>query len=255
MLKRLLYLGLLLIIFVSSARAEVVVLRSGQRIKGEILLNDGDVVILRKKDGSRYQYPKTEIIDIQEDIKLATNTPDSTRLVKKQTIAARIAMAGGTAYIPYHGWGGIIDAQMMVGTHKLLNQSLFLGGSIGYRGVFGGNNTYSWLPLQLVLQSPITIQPNTPHSLLLGVSCGYAFAISKQWGSGLCTGIDVGWWYHINNHSSLSIACTAQWQQTRIDIIETIENYNLTKSTQHIDYINHIGCNIIGLGLKIGLQF
>lgn len=254
MLKRLLYLWLLLVVVLSSAQAEVVVLRSGMRIKGEIVLNNEEIVIVRKKDGSRYQYPKTEIVEIQSEqatgVKQAT-----TQLTNTPKVATRIALAGGSAYVPHHGWGGMVDAQIMVGTHQVMSHPIFLGGSIGYRGVFGSSSTYSWLPMQLVLQSPIAVHTDGPHRLMVGASLGYAIALGKQWGSGLCTGIDIGWWYRISDRSSISIACTAQWQQTHLDIIETIENNNLTKTTQYVDYINHIGCNIVGLGIKIGIQF
>lgn len=239
----------------SSAQAEVVVLRSGQRIKGEIMLNNDEVIIVRKKDGSRYQYPKTEVTDIQSEEATITKQTDNSKRTTTKAVAVRIAVAGGTAYVPHHNWGGMMDAQLMVGTRNLLNQHFFLGGSIGYRGVFEKNTTYSWLPIQLVLQSPIAIRPHTSHQLLLGGSLGYAIALGKQWGGGLCTGLDIGWWYAINANSSLSIALTAQWQQTRIDIIETIEHNNLIEAKQQVDYTNHVGCNIVGLGIKVCLQF
>ena len=45
MQKRLLYLWILLTICITPTQAEVVVLRSGQQIKGEMLLNNDEVVI------------------------------------------------------------------------------------------------------------------------------------------------------------------------------------------------------------------
>ena len=54
-LQRLLCLVVLLTILLVTCSAEVVVLRSGQRVQGELLLNNDEVVILRKKDGLRYQ--------------------------------------------------------------------------------------------------------------------------------------------------------------------------------------------------------
>ena len=67
MQKRLLYLWILLTICITPTQAEVVVLRSGQQIKGEMLLNNDEVVILRQKNGLRYQYPKTEVVAIKDD--------------------------------------------------------------------------------------------------------------------------------------------------------------------------------------------
>ena len=245
MQKRLLYLWILLTICITSTQAEVVVLRSGQQIKGEMLLNNDEVVILRQKNGLRYQYPKTEVVAIKEDTEEVT-TEENTNITPQKSVAIRATAAGGAAYIPHVGWGGTMEAHLMVGTQRLFGQPFFLGGSIGYRGVFNGDNTYSWIPLQLALQYPIAYQPTMRHRPLLGASFGYSFATNKQWGGGLCAGVDFGWWYQINTNSNLSIALTAQWQQTQINIKETINN---------IEYTNHIGCNILGIGIKVGIQF
>lgn len=240
---RLSCLLLILILAVTSAWAEVVVLRSGQRIKCEILLNNEEVIILRQKNGLRFQYPKTEVMSIQSDD--PSSTPSNNSSTPTKTVAVRIGVAGGAAYIPQCGWGGTTDAQLMIGTHNLLNQHIFLGGGIGYRGVFAKDCAYAWIPIQMVMQMPIAFSA-TAHRPYIGTTFGYAFATNKKWGGGLCASVDIGYWYKINNTSSLSIALTAQWQQTHFDITETINQTN---------YTNHIGSNIVGLGAKIGIQF
>ena len=45
----------------------MIVLNSGTRIEGEILLQNNDVVIIKKKDGTRYQYPRNEVTSILEE--------------------------------------------------------------------------------------------------------------------------------------------------------------------------------------------
>ena len=42
----------------------MIVLNSGAHIAGEILLQNEEVVIIKKKDGARYQYPRTEVASI-----------------------------------------------------------------------------------------------------------------------------------------------------------------------------------------------
>lgn len=245
-LQRLLCIWVLLTIMLTASYAEVVVLRSGQRVQGELLLNNEEVVILRKKDGLRYQYPKAEVVSIQEEENDIVLTADTIVVRKPKKVALRPTIAGGAVLVPDKGWGGILDANMAIGTHNLLNQQIFLGGAIGYRGVFAGEETYSWIPLQLVLQSPLAGKTDTRHRPLIGTSIGYAIATNQQWGSGMCAGIDIGWWYKINDYSCFSLALTAQWQQTRIHITETINQ---------IDYDNFVGCNIVMVGLKMGIQF
>ena len=245
MAKRLLYICLIWFISVTSVYAEVVVLRSGQQVRGEVLLSNDDVVIVRKKDGTRYQYPRAEVLSIQsEDAPTPTLVPVPEGQPKR--VAIRLVAAGGAAYVPYAGWGGAADMHLMVGSHNLLDRQIFLGGSFGYRGVFQGNKDYSWLPLQLVLHHPIALDSSLRSCPLLGASFGYAFATKKQWGGGLCAGLDLGWLYQINASSSFSMSLTAQWQQTHIDVVETIAS---------TDYTNHVGCSIVCVGLKLGVQF
>ncbi len=245
MLRKLICIWLFIALTLSSAQAEVILLRNGHRVKGNILINNSEVVIVQKSDGTRHQYPKTEVIAIQEESteekmqEVITPTP-------QKNIAIRFAVSGGTAYIPHREWGATMDAHLMIGTQQLLQQPIFLGGSIGYCGVFDNNNNYSWIPLQLVLQYPLILQQSARHAPLLGTSFGYSFATNKQWGGGLSAGIHIGWQYRISDRSSFSLALTAQWQQTHIDIIETIYD---------TDYTNHIEANILGLGLQFGIQF
>ena len=246
--KRLLYIVLLWIGLALSAHAEVVLLRSGQIVKGEILLNNEEVVILRQKDGLRYQYPQTEVVSITVEDQNTTDL-DTTAVVKPKLVDFCLSASGGVAFVPQQGVGGNTEVHAMVGSHNLLNRQIFLGGSVGYRGVFVGEQTYSWIPLQLVLQFPIANSPSPQaHRPLVGGSLGYALATNKEWGSGLCADIHVGWWYQVSERSSLSLAMKVQWQQSAITIEETLPQTQL-------QYSNKIGCSIIGLGITFGLHF
>ena len=191
-LQRLLCLFVLLTIVLVTCSAEVVVLRSGQRVQGELLLNNDEVVILRKKDGLRYQYPKAEVVGVQADpVDIATAVDTAiTRPPKK--VALLPSVAGGVALVPHLGTGGMMDAHLAIGTHNLMNQHVFLGGEMGYRGVFVGKDTYSWIPLQLVLRSPLAGQKLTRHRPLIGANVGYAFSTNQRWGGGMCAGVDIG---------------------------------------------------------------
>ena len=244
--KRLLYIVLLWVGLALSAHAEVVVLRSGQTVKGEILLNNEEVVILRQKDGLRYQYPQTEVVSITiEDPMLTAVIP--AEAPRPKVIDICLSAYGGVAFVPYKGTGATAEVHAMVGSHNLLNRQMFLGGSVGYRGVFIGEQTYSWIPLQLVLQFPIANSPSPQaHRPLVGGSLGYALATNKEWGSGVCADIHVGWWYQVSERSSLSLALKAQWQQSAITVVETI---------QETQYTNHIGCSILTLGVSFGIHF
>ncbi len=244
--KRLFYIVFFCLALALPIRAEVVVLRSGQIIKGEILLNNEEVIVLRLKNGTKYQYPQAEVADVKtedsdSDVKQETHTETTKRNVTTQLLAT-----AGAAYIPNHGWGGAMETHLRIGTRSILNQPIFLGGSVGYRGVFKPNNNYSWIPLQLAFQAPITLLRSIEHQPLLGASVGYAFATNKNYKGGLCAGMDVGMLFRLNQRTAISLSLTAQWQQTYIQISEIIN---------HTEYANFVGCSIVELGLKFGVQF
>jgi hypothetical protein len=244
--RRLFYILFLWFGLALTAQAEVVVLRSGQIIKGEILLNNEEVVIIRQKDGLRYQYPQTEVVSIAIDPPTSAAT-DTAAAERPKVIDIGLSAYGGIAMVPHKGTGSTAEVHAMMGSHNLLNKQIFLGGSLGYRGIFVGEQTYSWIPLQVVLQFPIANRPSPiTHRPLIGGSLGYAFATNNAWGSGVCADIHVGWWSQMSERSSLSLALKAQWQQTAITVIETI---------QETQYTNRIGCSILSLGISLGIHF
>ena len=244
--KRLLYILLIWLLAALPLSAEIVVLRSGGSVEGEILLNNDEVVILRTKDGKRYQYPQSEVLSIENDKSDDIFELYSLPTVCQRNVSTQLYVSGGSAYIPYQNWGGIVDVGAMIGAPNLMDKHIFLGGSIGCRAVFGKKNTYLWVPAQLVCQMPLLFDVSSLHYPVVGFSIGYSFATNQEWGHGACAGVDVGWKYQINTNSSLFVALAAQWQQTQFSVEETINQ---------IQYTNRIGCSIVGLGIKLNIQF
>ena len=58
---------LLLLILSCPIFAEVVTLRSGQTVRGEIVLQNDEVVIIRTNNGMRHQYPTSEVVSIRSN--------------------------------------------------------------------------------------------------------------------------------------------------------------------------------------------
>ena len=239
------FIGILLIwmTLISSVYAELVVLRSGKTVKGEILLHNEEVVIIRQKDGSRFQFPMQEVLSISAELPPKRQS-STNRTAEDKKVACHFAVAGGTAYTP-NGWGGFINPTVFVGTHTLRNLPIAVGGTIGYHGVFAQGNTYSWIPLQ----ASIHLSP-TVNSQLSTVNCqlsiGYAFALSQDYTGGICAGMEIGWSHAIGNTSSIFVALNAQSLQTRMQVVETVNGNS---------YRNFRGCTLVSLGMKLGIQF
>ena len=250
MCKRIFHILCLFVAGICSLQAEVVVLRTGQTVKGELLLNNDEVVILRKKDGTRFQYPKAEVVTIRMDKEEVVVQEDSVVLHREKKVALRMNLSMGAAFLPannlYAPWATDVQVHAAVGTHNLLKTNVFLGGSVGYHMVVNKRVTYEWIPIQMTCTYPITVSHSSAHRPLVGCSLGYAIALDKDYAGGICGGIDVGWWYKLGESSSMSIALAAQWQQTKVWIVETING---------LEYSNHIGCPIMTIALNASIHF
>ena len=244
-MKRLVGILLIWAALICSVHADVVVLRSGKTIKGEILINNDEVLILRQKDGSRFQFPKQDIASIHADdvpkVQLVTDTLPSTK------IAFSISMAGGATYTP-NGWGGFVQPMLFLGANMAQHQPIIIGGSIGYYGVITKDNTYSWIPIQATIRYPIIRKKTNSQTMkgmpLIGTSIGYAIATSQEWSGGVCFGVDFGWMKSFSKKSSIYITLTTQCLQTRMKTTEIIHENK---------FQNFKGCTLGSIGLSLGI--
>ena len=239
--KYILLIGLLLLSF--TAMAEVVVLRSGQSVRGYIVLQNEDVVIIRSSNGLRYQYPMHEVLSIQDQEPETAVQEESTNIQTKQKIVSLNAQAmGGILYVPDLGLGGYAGADLMIGAN-LMNKKVFLGGGIGYRAKVVEKEAYSFIPLQVCVSSLLGERQSAP---VVGLNLGYGFATNAGTQGGICVGADMGWSFEINHETRLVLGLNAEWQQAQTNVEQTIEDNT---------YTNYTGVNIVSFGAKIAIQF
>ena len=222
--------------------AEVVVLNSGQRIQGEITLLNEDVVIIKKKDGTRYQYPRSEVQSIEEDPTITTTTTlESTTTNRK--VAVRVQAHGGVVYLPNKGGGGQIGADLILGSKKIGNTPMLVGGSVGFRTKMLPEENYTFIPIQAVVSMPLIPKQHAPH---ICMSLGYGCSTNKATKGGICLSASAGWTYQVNSNIALLLSACAEWQNSQTEITESIDEQ---------EYKNNVGCNFITLGATIGIQF
>ena len=227
-------------------------LQSGQSVKGDIVLQNEDVVIIRTTNGMRYQYPMNEVVSIKADEKdtSATNTNKTTQ-AKTKIVSICVQAMGGALYIPNIGWGGYAGADLKVGANILEGRRVFVGGGIGYgaKMVETEKETYSFIPLQMYISSILGDKQNAPT---LGVNIGYGFAANAGTQGGICVGADVGWSFEISHETRLVLGLNAEWQQAQTKVKQdiTFPETNETKS-----YENYMGVNFITFGAKVAIHF
>lgn len=241
---------LFFIVFIAAsflcAHAETLILRTGARVEGTIVFQNEEVVIVRDASGARFQYPRADVAQIVE--KEETESPEtkpseteeySDQPVKKVSVLVEIA--GGAAVIPGERVGGAVSADMMVGSHQIAGKHLFIGGGLGYHGVFMGAEKYNFLPVQVALRMPFM---DTRHAPVFGFGIGYGIALSKDYLGGIYAGMDLGYRCQLNPKSAIAVVAFASFQQAQVPVATTIEEAR---------FVQKSGRNIVTAGLKLSL--
>lgn len=246
MRKRILFTVLCVFVF-TCAYAETIVLRTGARVKGSIVFQNEEVVIIRDPEtGARFQYPRAEVTEIltveaEEPEQVAEEPEEAIRTAKKVSIA--LELAGGAAVNPGNGIGGAMSADLLVGSHHIGDKHLFIGGGLGYHGLFIGDEKFNFLPIQVALRMPFM---ETKHAPIFGVAIGYGIALSKAYKGGVYAAVDLGYRCQLNPKTALALTAFTQFQQATLDNTEVIEDAR---------FINFSGRNFVVPGIKLTLFF
>ena len=230
--------------------AEVVVLQSGQSVKGDIVLQNEDVVIIRATNGMRYQYPMSEVLDVKQDEHVsepAQEKKDAEDQFKHVAVCAQTV--GGGVYVPYMGWGGNVGASLKIGANLLEEKQMFVGGEVGYKAMIFTDQTYSFIPLQFFFS---TILNSEKHAPIVGVNVGYSFSANRKTQGGICAGANVGWHYKIDHDTSIALGISTDWQQAKTEIKQMIVNPD---TNEQKDYTNYMGVNFITLAVRLAIHF
>ena len=228
--------------------AETIILRTGSRVQGTIVFQNEEVVIIRNAEGARFQYPKSDVAEIVSEDKIPeSRNPEITRedpeikTSKKASILLEIA-AGGAA-VPNQMMGAAVSADLLVGSHHIGDRHIFVGGGLGYHGLFVGNDKYNILPIQAVIRMPFM---ETKHAPVFGMGVGYGVALSKNYIGGLYAGVDLGYRYQLNPKTALGAVFYTQFQQAKVLVSETVEQAVFT---------NYTGRSLIAFGAKFTFYF
>ena len=232
------------------AHAETLLLHTGARVKGEIVFQNEEVVIIRNADGARFQYPRADVKEIitDDDNGQGTDDPANIQMVNDQMVNKKasilLELAGGAAYMPGAQYGGTASVDLLVGSHHIKDRHLFIGGGLGYHGIFmGEKNVYNFLPVQVALRMPLTEKKHAPA---FGIALGYGIGLSKEYTGGLYAGVDFGYRCQLNPKSAVGVAFFTQFQQAKLKAEETVED---------ISFVGEKGLQLITFGAKFTLYF
>ena len=256
-MKRISFILLLCVAF-SYAHAETIVLRTGAHVKGSIVFQNEEVVIIRDAEGARFQYPRADVDQILADDVAGETAPqeiavqeEEIKTTKKASIV--LELGGGPTYMPNANIGGAFSVDLIVGSHHIGDRHILIGGGIGYHGIFMVNtvaqsaekvlNKFNFIPIQVALRMPFM---EAKHAPVFGASIGYGIAMSKNYLGGIYAGVDFGYRYQVNPRTAITVSVCMQFQQAKVELSETVEGH---------EFINKTGCNFLTPGCKFALYF
>ncbi len=240
---------LIALLVLQTLSAEVIVMKSGKRYSGEIVFQNEEVVIIRDVTGTRFQCPRADIRSIgaqeMEQTQMMTKIANSDLQVPTKRVSLSIEAVGGALAIPREQWGGYLDANFIIGSRRIKNKNILLGGAVGYFGGFFKETTYSFIPLQVVARVPII---DAKHAPQVNFSVGYGIATSKNYKGGLHAAVDVCYRYQMNEKSAVLLGVNVLFQQASLAGVEMKEGQLFTSS-------DLVGKGFIGIGAKVGILF
>lgn len=259
-----------------ASQGEVLVLQSGKEIQGTIVFQNEEVVVIKTASGSRFQYPASEIKTIRAERKNAEDTNHTDHSLNAQSpseqaeahetrkkVSVAVELAGGAAsLLRDEAVYGNMAADVLIGSHNLLNRGIFLGGSVGYLGALYTTTkivqtptaaveqkavaAYSFLPVAFAARIPLLQQKHAP---MMGMQVGYGIALSKDYKGGLYAGLNIGYCCRISDRQRLYLAADCRFQQA---FLATTEQITDTEGTAH-NYTHQAGQCAVCYGLRLGI--
>lgn len=240
-----LILSLFFLALAAGLHADIIVLKTGAKIRGTVVFENEEVFIFRDAEGARYQYPRSEVAgvlpDEEPEQQQQQQQEESIRSSKKVSIL--LELGGGPAFVPGKQIGGAFSVDFLVGSHHLANRHLFVGAGLGYHGMFIGAEKYNFLPIQAAVRMPLTEEKHAP---VFGASLGYGIALSKDYLGGVYAGLDFGYRCQLNPKTAIALVAFGQFQQALVPAEEVVDGNT---------FVNRTGRNLVTAGLKLALYF
>lgn len=235
-------------LLLTYAHAETIFLRTGVRVKGEIVFQNEEVVIVRDASGARMQYPRADVESIRSDETAETPASQTSETPAEEITTSKKAsilleLAGGAAMNPNGGIGGGVSADLIIGSHHIGDRHILIGGGVGYHGLFLGGENLHFIPVQAAVRMPLIEQKHAP---VFGASLGYGIALSKDYLGGLYAGLDFGYRCQLNPRTAIGAVAYAQFQQAIVPVKTTIGES---------EFVNTVGRNLVAFGCKFTFYF
>ena len=230
MLKKCNHIWLILLLLMSAAltHAEVVRLKSGEQVQGSIVFENEEVIVIKKTDGSRFQYLKQEVEAVLPDEAFQAPKEEQTKAKTQNPVTALLQLSGAVNF-PLSDImisPGVAVDLFLLSRPLPLNRDngddgahCAIGGGIGYQ--LAGSH---FLPIQLRTDFYIPCATawkahriKRAREAVIGLGIGYGVGLYPDHKGGLRADLSAGWrWFVGNNGKALAFTFFANCQQAHI---------------------------------------
>jgi len=233
-----------------TALQDKVTLKTGDVYVGEIVVKTDDLIMIKTKDGSKFQFQVSEISKIEKVASVEESNSQTSAVTEIKTSSDNftgiIEFAGGISSAK-NAFDSSTNTQvsLIFGNKSVLGKQLFFGAGIGYNitSIETKSEVVSFLPLFIRMQNTFSTSRTSPY---IGMDAGYAFALNDTYGGGLFAKLSAGISYKISHKTYISLGIYGGINSIATNQIETndLGTFSYYGNTSMTNY-----------GLKIGLQF
>ncbi|MDL2290156.1 hypothetical protein LJB95_01985 [Paludibacteraceae bacterium OttesenSCG-928-F17] len=202
-----------------------ITLNTGEIIIGNILVENEQVVMIKTREGGRFQFPRSEIKsidDVTENDRQITQLDESESFNENNKFRLMGDLKFGLAHAgKAYGWVPEMQVSLLFGGADLFLPNSFLGIGIGYNPIFasdyGTGKAINFLPIFMRFQSSFTDKNFKPY---VEVDAGYSVALSDEFGGGFIVNASIGVSKKLNERNSFQLGIFGGFQSFSADLTE-----------------------------------
>ncbi len=202
---------------------DVVILKSGEKYLGEIVLRNDEIIMLKTPDGKRFQFQMKEIEKIGKENNVYQHNSESGQ-VSKGSFAGIIDLNGGFSFAPSTQIGRTPYAgvSLAFGSRNAFGTNAFLGAGAGYESYTGNGKSsgLSYIPVFIQAYMPLG---NSRISPATRVKAGYSFSVNDTYRGGVFFSTSGGINLKLSQTTSFFAGIFGQIQQISGTVIVTNE--------------------------------
>ncbi|MBP1664569.1 MAG: hypothetical protein H6Q19_1709 [Bacteroidetes bacterium] len=219
----------------------VITLKTGEKYRGEIVVRNDKILMLKTEDGKRYQFWINEIEKIKQEPATVSKSDNVQVEKQKNMFGGMLSLDAGLCSAPGAiASSPVTNISVALGTHRTLGTNAFLGIGSGIETVFTKNTVLSYMPLF------IGIHNDFGKVFACGLKTGYDFALNKLYKGGPMAEITGGIRYRLTDTAGMYFGLFGQIRQI---------NGPVTEKTSWGDFTGINNDALYNLGLKASYTF